>query len=509
MKKNRAVLMSRAAGFLTLLNSLLLIYLTFALSRYLPAEKNAMPLAAYVMNFAGMILGGLLCPLFMPLPLTGNPLRRPCRRKKPPALSVAGIVLAALPNLIIRPLGINVWLSPAARLLVALSSGVMIAIGYGLFFLTWGRQGGLVREGGKWRAITLVYSLALITAILASHYSLFLMEQLGFGPERIRDLLFAALKWMMAGFCVFAAASVCLYHAAAPASGDDTAGAAVPETWGPYGILRMYALLSVWEMLNAILLIRGIPLITNQEWSGLQSAPAAALIVLALNFIAGFSPEKTLRICLPPAVTLFIFMPSLAFFSAYPRFTGVIIFLVSLADMTMWILFAVNMAESCQKADRFYLCSILSVTSSSFAIIGRILGPEVSGGMGFTTLMIASETVAFLFLALPLMFPKTVPAAEGSAADQKASPERLFAEYGLTEREREVAALMLEGLDNDAIGDKLCISNPAVRYHVGNIYGKFGVDGKRGGRAAFLAKVIQPEDHGGGGLPIPNTLGKG
>jgi DNA-binding CsgD family transcriptional regulator len=85
-----------------------------------------------------------------------------------------------------------------------------------------------------------------------------------------------------------------------------------------------------------------------------------------------------------------------------------------------------------------------------------------------------------------------------SAAYQKAYRERIFTEHGLSERERKAAALMLEGLDNDAIGDKLCVSKAAARYHIGNIYGKFGIDGKRGGHAALLVKIMQPEDQGRG-----------
>jgi DNA-binding CsgD family transcriptional regulator len=51
--------------------------------------------------------------------------------------------------------------------------------------------------------------------------------------------------------------------------------------------------------------------------------------------------------------------------------------------------------------------------------------------------------------------------------------------------------MIIEGLDNNAIADKMYISRPAVDYHIGNIYRKFNIDGKRGGRAAFLAKVLR------------------
>jgi DNA-binding CsgD family transcriptional regulator len=69
--------------------------------------------------------------------------------------------------------------------------------------------------------------------------------------------------------------------------------------------------------------------------------------------------------------------------------------------------------------------------------------------------------------------------------------EKTFNSYGLTEREKEVARLIVEGLDNKDIGERLFISNSAVTFHVTNIYRKFGIiNSKNKGRAMFLAKLI-------------------
>lgn len=57
----------------------------------------------------------------------------------------------------------------------------------------------------------------------------------------------------------------------------------------------------------------------------------------------------------------------------------------------------------------------------------------------------------------------------------------------LTEREREVLALMVDGLSNQAIADRLFLSLGTVKFHTGNIYSKLGVDS----RVAAVTLAIQ------------------
>jgi len=85
---------------------------------------------------------------------------------------------------------------------------------------------------------------------------------------------------------------------------------------------------------------------------------------------------------------------------------------------------------------------------------------------------------------------------EKSALLEKAtSPEsvreKAYNSYGLSEREKEVARLMAEGLDNKDIGERLFLSARTIAFHVTNIFRKFGIiDGKNKGRALFLAKLF-------------------
>ena len=57
----------------------------------------------------------------------------------------------------------------------------------------------------------------------------------------------------------------------------------------------------------------------------------------------------------------------------------------------------------------------------------------------------------------------------------------------LTPREREVLALMAEGLGNTAIGEKLVISDGAVHKHVGNVFLKLDLPTSDSGHRRVLA----------------------
>ncbi|MEU8225439.1 response regulator transcription factor [Kribbella sp. NPDC048915] len=57
----------------------------------------------------------------------------------------------------------------------------------------------------------------------------------------------------------------------------------------------------------------------------------------------------------------------------------------------------------------------------------------------------------------------------------------------LTPREREVLALMAEGLGNTAIGEKLVISDGAVHKHVGNVFQKLDLPPTDSGHRRVLA----------------------
>jgi DNA-binding NarL/FixJ family response regulator len=62
----------------------------------------------------------------------------------------------------------------------------------------------------------------------------------------------------------------------------------------------------------------------------------------------------------------------------------------------------------------------------------------------------------------------------------------------LTTREREVLALLVEGLSNQQVADRLVLSKRTVEHHVGSIFAKLGVST----RAEALAHAVRHGVHG-------------
>ena len=62
--------------------------------------------------------------------------------------------------------------------------------------------------------------------------------------------------------------------------------------------------------------------------------------------------------------------------------------------------------------------------------------------------------------------------------------------HDLTEREREVLALMVEGLNNTEISDKLIVSKSTVKFHVSNILSKLHVSSRTEAVALALQKNL-------------------
>ncbi|WP_165400234.1 ATP-binding protein [Motilibacter rhizosphaerae] len=103
---------------------------------------------------------------------------------------------------------------------------------------------------------------------------------------------------------------------------------------------------------------------------------------------------------------------------------------------------------------------------------------ERATALGYAPLLRRAEEVAAAF--------RLAPAAGAAGAVDAADP---LIRLGLTEREREVLALVAAGRSNREIGEALFISAKTVSVHVSNLLAKLGVSSR--GEAAALAHRLQ------------------
>jgi NarL family two-component system response regulator LiaR len=86
-----------------------------------------------------------------------------------------------------------------------------------------------------------------------------------------------------------------------------------------------------------------------------------------------------------------------------------------------------------------------------------------------------AEAIREAYAGRPTLAPE---AAQALIAVARAADEGPELGHDLTSREREVLALMVEGLNNPQIGERLVISVTTVRSHVSNIFSKLGVSNR-------------------------------
>ena len=103
-----------------------------------------------------------------------------------------------------------------------------------------------------------------------------------------------------------------------------------------------------------------------------------------------------------------------------------------------------------------------------------------------------------------LPYPKEIEAYQGAAGFNKAV-ERVARSGNLSRREAQVALACAEGMTNLEIGRKLSIGEQTVKFHLRNIFTKFGV--RR--RTELISRLLISEGHGRRGNEISGeALGK-
>lgn len=113
-----------------------------------------------------------------------------------------------------------------------------------------------------------------------------------------------------------------------------------------------------------------------------------------------------------------------------------------------------------------------------------------AGAIGYLLKNISSDELANAIRAAHAGRPTLAPEAAQALIHTTRSSGIPALGHDLTEREREVLALMVEGLNNTEISDKLIVSRSTVKFHVSNILSKLHVSSRTEAVALALQKHL-------------------
>jgi NarL family two-component system response regulator LiaR len=128
--------------------------------------------------------------------------------------------------------------------------------------------------------------------------------------------------------------------------------------------------------------------------------------------------------------------------------------------------------------------SVQVIALTSFQEDELVQGALQAGAIGYLMKNVSAHELAVAIRTARAGTMTLSPEAAQALVHASAQPAESEA---LTDREREVMQLMVAGLNNAEIAERLVVSVSTVKYHISNILGKLGVDN----RVAAVALAIQ------------------
>lgn len=127
------------------------------------------------------------------------------------------------------------------------------------------------------------------------------------------------------------------------------------------------------------------------------------------------------------------------------------------------------------------------IALTSFREEELVQGALQAGAISYLLKNVSADELADAIRAAHAGRPTLAPEATEALIHAATRPDK--PDYDLTPREREVLALMIEGLNNPEIAETLVVSRSTVKFHVSSILSKLGV----GSRTEAVALAVQED----------------
>lgn len=149
-------------------------------------------------------------------------------------------------------------------------------------------------------------------------------------------------------------------------------------------------------------------------------------------------------------------------------------------------------AEATERIKELYPhIQVIALTSfKEKDLVQRVLA---AGAIGYLLKNVTSDELASAIRSAVAGRPTLSPEATQVLIDTATGSGELPIGHDLTEREQDVLTLMVEGLNNSQIAERLIVSKSTVKFHVSNVLSKLEVANRMGAVAVAVEHNLVPK----------------